>query len=810
MLKVTSLTHTIILQFAIILAPITFVLLYQTLSDVRQASSVKFELGGVVRAHRARDSYKVFLNGVADAVDTGSLSNRARQALEHTKDSLSDLQSWDRSFQSEAILEPINTLLNTTRRNQPLQELLSLQAVAIKANGLLTALANTYEIREHKNTEGIIQAANRQVWIVLIATCITLASALAFVVQLINGLTEPLNRAVTLAENIAAGDFRAEKSIDTHRDIGGLLASLAAMRGGLRQAFLNLEKNEARLANAQRIASVGDWEMDIVSGSLTRSDEVYSIVGSKRGELTESSAIPLKIVHPDDKQMVEESLHAAQHRGEGFGIDFRIVLANGDTRVVHAQAEVAHDDAGKPIRISGTIQDISERKKAEEQIQHLALHDGLTGLPNRLLFEEQVDKALAAAQRLDQKLATLFFDLDRFKNINDSLGHHVGDALLKEVAKRVTHCLRKSDYMVRGAMETSDNTMARMGGDEFTVLLPNLSHAEDAARVARRIMEALAIPFQIGGGEVFVSASIGIALYPIDGSDVATLIKNSDAAMYHAKNEGRNNYQFFTESMNKEAAAKLSLENDLRKAVSEEQLVLYYQPQIDIATRNIFGVEALIRWRHPQRGLVPPVEFIPLAEERGLIVAISEWVLRTACAQAQAWHQSGLRKITVAVNMASPSFKQENLLQVVTDALEGSGLEAKYLELEVTESIMVHDMKTVLPTLKALKDIGIHLSIDDFGTGYSSLSYLQHFPIDALKIDQTFVSDIDENRGSAIVQAIIAMSASLNLTVIAEGVETESQAKFLLENGCHKMQGYLFSRPLPVDEMTRLLQQQNT
>lgn len=810
MLKVTSLTHTIILQFAIILAPITFVLLYQTLSDVRQASSVKFELGGVVRAHRARDSYKVFLNGVADAVDTGSLSNRARQALEHTKDSLSDLQSWDRSFQSEPILEPINTLLNTTRRNQSLQELLPLQAVAIKANGLLTALANTYEIREHKNIEGIIQAVNRQVWIVLIATCITLASALAFVVQLINGLTEPLNRAVTLAENIAAGDFRAEKSIDTHRDIGGLLASLAAMRGGLRQAFLNLEKNEARLANAQRIASVGDWEMDIVSGSLTRSDEVYSIVGSKRGELTESSAIPLKIVHPDDKQMVEESLHAAQHRGEGFGIDFRIVLANGDTRVVHAQAEVAHDDAGKPIRISGTIQDISERKKAEEQIQHLALHDGLTGLPNRLLFEEQVDKALAAAQRLDQKLATLFFDLDRFKNINDSLGHHVGDALLKEVAKRVTHCLRKSDYMVRGAMETSDNTMARMGGDEFTVLLPNLSHAEDAARVARRIMEALAIPFQIGGGEVFVSASIGIALYPIDGSDVATLIKNSDAAMYHAKNEGRNNYQFFTESMNKEAAAKLSLENDLRKAVSEEQLVLYYQPQIDIATRNIFGVEALIRWRHPQRGLVPPVEFIPLAEERGLIVAISEWVLRTACAQAQAWHQSGLRKITVAVNMASPSFKQENLLQVVTDALEGSGLEAKYLELEVTESIMVHDMKTVLPTLKALKDIGIHLSIDDFGTGYSSLSYLQHFPIDALKIDQTFVSDIDENRGSAIVQAIIAMSASLNLTVIAEGVETESQAKFLLENGCHKMQGYLFSRPLPVDEMTRLLQQQNT
>ena len=523
MLKVTSLKHTIILQFAIILAPITFVLLYQALSDVRHASSVKFELQGVVLAQRARDSYKVFLNGVADAVDTGSLSNRARQALELTKDSLSALQSWDRSFQSGPILDPVNTLLNTTRRDPSLKELLPLRAVATHVNGLLMALVDTYQIRENKNIENVVQDVNRQVWIVLIATCITLASALGFVFQLIKGLTEPLNRAVTLAENIAAGDFRAEKSIDTRRDIGGLLASLGAMRSGLRQAFLDLAKNEARLANAQRIACIGDWELDLVSGSLTRSDELYPIVGSKRGELTDTSVIPLEIVHPDDKQLVEESLHTAQHCGKDFSIDFRVVLANGDTRVVHAQAEVVQDDAGKPIRISGTIQDITERKKAEKQIQHLALHDGLTGLPNRLWFEEQVDKALAVAQRLDQKLATLFFDLDRFKNINDSLGHQVGDALLKQVAKRVTHCLRKSDYMIRGSMETSDNIMARMGGDEFTVLLPNLRHAEDAARVAQRIMETLAIPFNFGGGDVFVSASIGIALAGSRGQGVPDL-----------------------------------------------------------------------------------------------------------------------------------------------------------------------------------------------------------------------------------------------------------------------------------------------
>ncbi len=381
MLKVRSLKPTIILQFAIIIAPITLVLLYQALSDVRHADSVKFELQSVALAHQARDNYKVFLNGVADAVDTGTLSNRARQALEQTRESLLALQSWDRSFRVEPFLSLLDTLRNAARGKSSLKELLPLRPVANRVNVLLTGLADSYDLREHANIENVALSVKRQVWIVLAATVITLVSAVGFVVLLIKGLTEPLNRAVTLAESIAAGDFGDEKSIDTGRDIGGLLASLAAMRNGLRTAFRDLATNEFRLANAQHIAGIGDWERDLVSGSLTRSEEVYRIFGRKPGELSATSAIPLEIVHPEDKQLVDEFINAAQHRGKGFNVDFRIILPDGSTRYVHGQGEVLHDPEGRVIRLAGTVQDISARKLAEKQIEYLALHDGLTGLP---------------------------------------------------------------------------------------------------------------------------------------------------------------------------------------------------------------------------------------------------------------------------------------------------------------------------------------------------------------------------------------------------------------------------------------------
>jgi diguanylate cyclase (GGDEF)-like protein len=483
-----------------------------------------------------------------------------------------------------------------------------------------------------------------------------------------------------------------------------------------------------------------------------------------------------------------------------------VVLPDGDTRYVHGQGEVLRDVSGKVIKLVGTIQDISARKLAEKQIEYLALHDGLTDLPNPRFFRDHMSRALTEAERMNSKLAALFLDLDRFKNVNDSLGHGVGDLLLKEVAARLTKLLRKSDFVTRDAKSLQENILARMGGDEFTVLVTALHHTEDAARVAQRILDALASPCHIEGHQIFISASIGIAIYPEDGSDVETLLKNADTAMYIAKEDGRKNYKFFRGSMNKAASAKLSMESDLHNALRQNEFILHYQPQVEIASGAIVGVEALIRWQHPRRGMVQPLEFIPLAEELGLIVPIGEWVLRSACAQASAWQKAGLAKITVAVNMASPSFRQLDLMLVVLDALEKSGLDPTYLELEVTESVMMHDMETVLATLKKLKGIGIHLAIDDFGTGYSSLSYLQRFPLDALKIDRTFVSNIDKPEGRAIALAIIALAKSLNLKVIAEGVETEDQASVLREHGCEYMQGYLYGRPVPADDLTRMLQ----
>jgi EAL domain-containing protein (putative c-di-GMP-specific phosphodiesterase class I) len=340
------------------------------------------------------------------------------------------------------------------------------------------------------------------------------------------------------------------------------------------------------------------------------------------------------------------------------------------------------------------------------------------------------------------------------------------------------------------------------------LLLTDLRHAEDAARVAERILKALTEPFDIDSHEIIVGASIGISVFPVDGQDSASLLKNADTAMYHAKAEGRNNYQFFTHELKSQAEQKLLIEHELRKALANNQFVLHYQPQVDIKSRRIYGVEALIRWQHPQRGLVPPLEFIPIAEECGLIVPIGEWALRQACDQAAQWQKSGLMPISVAVNMASPNFRQDTLLSNVVEALESSGLDARYLDLEVTESIMMNDVESVIPTLHKLKALGIQLSLDDFGTGYSSLSYLQRFPLDTLKIDRAFVANMHNREGAALVQAIIAMARSLDLNVIAEGVETEEQAKFLAENQCGMLQGYLFSRPLPADKLAELLRLQ--
>jgi diguanylate cyclase (GGDEF)-like protein/PAS domain S-box-containing protein len=449
---------------------------------------------------------------------------------------------------------------------------------------------------------------------------------------------------------------------------------------------------------------------------------------------------------------------------------------------------------GNPSLIEGTVIDITERKRAEEQVKHLAFHDSLTGLPNRLLFRDRLRVAMVHANRYREKLAVLFLDIDRFKVINDSLGHPIGDELLRRIAERVGGCIRQED------------TIARLGGDEFTVLLPGIAKEEDAATIANKILEAVRLPFFIEHRELFITTSIGVTLFPEDGADPESLVRNADTAMYRAKEQGRDTARLYAPAMNTKALERLSLESRLRQALQNQELVVHYQALIDLATGRVRGAEALLRWQHPELGLVAPGEFIAIAEVSGLIVPIGQWVLRTACAQARAWQLQGHPRFSVAVNLSARQFQQADLVFQVTEALHEADLPAASLDLEITESNAMQNAELSIATLQDLKRLGVSLSMDDFGTGYSSLNYLKRFPIDRLKIDQSFVRDVNKDPDdAAIATAIIAMAHSLELTAVAEGVETEEQLEFLLAQRCDEMQGYLFSRPLPAAEFEELL-----
>lgn len=422
------------------------------------------------------------------------------------------------------------------------------------------------------------------------------------------------------------------------------------------------------------------------------------------------------------------------------------------------------------------------------EIETLAYHDPLTGLPNRSLFFDRLILALAQAHRYGHRSAILFLDLDRFKEINDSLGHSIGDAILRMAGERIRHCL------------TDGDTVARFGGDEFTALLPQIERIEEAAKTAERILEVIRLPFIVGNRELFVTASIGVSVYPTDGQAAENLVKNADTAMYRAKEQGRDTYQLYAPAMNAKAAEKLALENLLRKAVSQNELVLYYQPQIDARTGAIHSAEALIRWKHPEFGILSPAHFIQVAEISGLIIPIGEWVLRTATAKAVAWEKSIGCRIGVSVNLSPRQFMQADLLQQVETALEDSGLDPSLLDLEITESGAMHSPENSIRTMRELRALGVRISMDDFGTGYSSLSALKRFPIDTLKLDQSFVRDLQQVSDAAITTAVITMAHSLRLAVVAEGVEREEQFEFLVRNGCDRIQGYLFSAALPEAE----------
>jgi predicted signal transduction protein with EAL and GGDEF domain/DNA-binding response OmpR family regulator len=463
--------------------------------------------------------------------------------------------------------------------------------------------------------------------------------------------------------------------------------------------------------------------------------------------------------------------------------------------------------------VLGLVRDISERKCAEEQIRRLAYCDSLTGIPNRQAFLEMLERELQRSKIGNKKFAVLFMDLDAFKRINDTLGHNVGDQLLQQVSDRLRDTIRPSDLLSRGDSVTRegeprpDTNLARLGGDEFTILIPDLDRVEHALNVAHRVKDAMGRPFVIEGNEIFVTASIGISLFPEDGDDCNSLLKYADTAMYHAKNCGKNNAKLYSSSLTMQIMSHVRLEVGLRKALQNDELYLLYQPQLDVRSNEIVGVEALVRWRHPERGIISPTEFIPLAEETGLIVPIGEWVLRTACTQARAWQKRSGRPVRMAVNLSAKQFKDENLSQIVLSALHDSGLDPRLLELELTEGTLMDDAKATLATLEQLRGIGVYLSIDDFGTGYSSMNYLKRFDVRTLKIDRSFISGLpQDSENAAITRAIIAMAHGLKMVVVAEGVETGEQLVLLEEYGCDLVQGFYLGRPAPADTITGMLQ----
>ncbi|MCW5613191.1 MAG: EAL domain-containing protein [Rubrivivax sp.] len=501
---------------------------------------------------------------------------------------------------------------------------------------------------------------------------------------------------------------------------------------------------------------------------------------------------------------------AADAGSEAFGAghwETTARRADGSTFPVELTVSQTELD-GRPQYVV-MFRDITDRRVTQERLQYLANYDSLTGLPNRTLFRDRLGHAMARARRSGQPMALMFLDLDHFKVINDSLGHEVGDQLLRHVAETLRNCLRRVDSLARhGAPEAEDSfTVSRLGGDEFTVIAEQVGSAEDAALLARRILEALETPFHWLDNELHVAASIGISMYPADDTDLDGLIRHTDMAMYRSKAMGRGTYSFFSEELSAEVAARLSLENHLRRALERQEFLLHYQPKARLATGVVTGVEALIRWHPPGRGLVPPDRFIRVLEDSGLILPVGAWAIRAACAELAAWDRAGAPPLTLAVNLSARQFRQPYLARFIADTLAETGVDPRRLELELTESLLMEDTEANRSVFAALAALGVRVAIDDFGTGHSSLSYLKRFAIDTLKIDRSFVSELPQDaEDCAIATAIVAMAHSLNMKVVAEGVETVEQADYLRGLGCNEIQGYLVSRPLPAPQLLAWLE----
>jgi PAS domain S-box-containing protein len=570
-----------------------------------------------------------------------------------------------------------------------------------------------------------------------------------------------------------------------------------------------LRDSENRLAKAQCLARLGHWEWDPQAQQI----QVSSTLGEILGKPDDTRAMRfrefLDVVDPRDRMRLRNTIIRALKNRRGYRADHRIVRVDGSERVVYQEAELVLGENGKILKILGIAQDITDQRRSEEKIRYLAYFDAVTGLPNRVLLKQIFNHTMSVAKRHNRSFAFLFVDLDHFKNINDTLGHDTGDELLRQVATKLRTCLRSSDRATRSEQEEEalpsgvfgGDTVTRLGGDEFLILLTEIRVPENAALVAKRILEKLAEPIVVSDKKVTIGASIGISVYPLDGSDFETLLKKADTAMYHAKETGRNCAKYFVSRLNQQTVMRFNLDAEIRRALENDEFVLHYQPKMDIVGNRVAGVEALIRWQHPEKGLIPPGEFIPIAEELGLIVQVGDWVLARAIAQAADWQKRGFPDLKVSINISPVQFARSPLLETITQLVCATKVDPRKLDIEITENVLLEDSESTMEILRKIGEMGIAISIDDFGTGYSSLAYLNVLPVSHLKIDRRFIGGLDVHPGNAtIVRALIGLARNFDLVSIAEGVETTEQLDFLRANGCAQVQGFLYSRPmLPAD-----------
>jgi len=566
------------------------------------------------------------------------------------------------------------------------------------------------------------------------------------------------------------------------------------------QAISDLTIRDVMLASAQEIAHLTNWEWRLNDNTLCWGEGMCRLVGIKGEDAPRNYEDFLNLIYPDDRPAVAQAIDTALEQNTSILFEHRLFTGDGVELTFRQDGTILNGSDGVPSKIIFTCQDITQSKIIEQRLKFLAYYDRLTGLPNRFLFKEHLAKALANCKRNNMFLAVIFIDIDSFRAINNTFGRETGDKILRVVSTRLRDCLRRSDT---AAYDVSENEItARFGADEFGIILEGLRDMADAAVVARRLIDTLVKAIPVNDNEIFLSCRVGVSVYPDDGETVDDLMKGADSALSSAKELERNSYQFFTAELNTKAFVRFALETSLRRAVEKQEFTLVYQPQVSLETGKVTGVEALIRWLHPDLGMVAPMQFIPLAEETGLIVPIGEWVLRTACAQCKAWSDAGL-SIRVAINLSAGQFKDPGLIPMIRQVLKETGAKHDLIELEITESMLMDNVDGSIDRLSTLNEFGCRLSIDDFGTGYSSLNYLKRFPVDVLKVDRSFVSDLTNSEDDAmIVKAVVTLAHNLNLKVVAEGVETREHLSYLTYLGCDFIQGYLISKPVSVEQVT--------